>query len=99
MSNYQSQMSPVGDSSTARRVADAAHEAVDSAAARAEELEHTLRDKAGQAGDKLEASQKRAAEQIDRQVAELERFVQRRPMAAAGIAFAAGVLATALVRR
>jgi ElaB/YqjD/DUF883 family membrane-anchored ribosome-binding protein len=51
------------------------------------------------AGAKLEESQEAATAQVDKSLAKLETFVKGRPIAAAGIAFAAGVLATAWLRR
>jgi ElaB/YqjD/DUF883 family membrane-anchored ribosome-binding protein len=85
--------------SVTSRVASAAHETVDSAAAKAEDLEVHLRAGAVKAGTKLDASQEAATAQIEKSLAKLETFVKGRPIAAAGIAFAAGVLATALLRR
>ena len=62
-------------------------------------MEQRLRAGAEQAGEKLEAGQEAASKQVDRTVAQAEAFINERPIAAAGIAFAAGVLATALLRR
>ena len=47
----------------------------------------------------MTSSQQVAGEQLERSLAQLESFVKERPLAATGIAFAAGVLATALLRR
>lgn len=85
--------------SITRRVASSAHESIESAAVKAEELEVHLRAGAVKAGQKLEESQEATSAQIDKSLAKLESFVKGRPIAAAGIAFAAGVLATALLRR
>lgn len=85
--------------SIAQRVAISAHETIDSAASKADEIEQQLRDGAAKAGTKLEASQEAATAQVERSLEKLESFVKGRPIAAAGIAFAAGVLATALLRR
>jgi ElaB/YqjD/DUF883 family membrane-anchored ribosome-binding protein len=85
--------------SIAQRVAISAHETIDSAASKADEIEQQLRVGASKAGTKLEASQEAATAQVEKSLAKLESFVKGRPIAAAGIAFAAGVLATALLRR
>jgi ElaB/YqjD/DUF883 family membrane-anchored ribosome-binding protein len=85
--------------SVTERVAHSAHETIDSAAVKAEELETHLRAGAAKAGTKLDASQQAATAQVEKSLASLETFVKGRPIAAAGIAFAAGVLATALLRR
>jgi ElaB/YqjD/DUF883 family membrane-anchored ribosome-binding protein len=85
--------------SIAQRVAISAHETIDSAASKADEIEQQLRVGAAKAGTKLEASQDAATAQVEKSLEKLESFVKGRPIAAAGIAFAAGVLATALLRR
>ena len=85
--------------SVTERVASSAHDTIDSAAAKAEELEGQLRSGASKAGTKLDASAEAATEQVEKSLAGLESFVKNRPIAAAGIAFAAGVLATSLLRR
>lgn len=90
---------PGDTESTSRRVAKAAHEAIDEGADRAEKLERQLRSKAGEAGERVEASQAAAAAKIEDSMDRLEAFVKERPIAATGIAFAAGVLATVLLRR
>ena len=85
--------------SITQRIASSAHETIDSAAVKADELELHLRAGVVKAGTKLEASQEAATAQVEKSLAKLESFVKSRPIAAAGIAFAAGVLATALLRR
>jgi ElaB/YqjD/DUF883 family membrane-anchored ribosome-binding protein len=85
--------------SITQRIASSAHETIDSAAVKADELELHLRAGAAKAGTKLESSQEAATAQVEKSLAKLESFVKGRPIAAAGIAFAAGVLATALLRR
>ena len=99
MSVSSDSVSALKETSTSQRVAEAAHEAVEEAAAKAEKVERQLRDHAAQAGEKLEASQEVAMEQMERSIERIESFVKSRPIAAAGIAFAAGVMATALLRR
>jgi ElaB/YqjD/DUF883 family membrane-anchored ribosome-binding protein len=85
--------------SIAQRVAISAHETIDSAAGKADEIEQQLRVGVAKAGNSFEASQEAATAQVEKSLAKLESFVKGRPIAAAGIAFAAGVLATALLRR
>ncbi len=85
--------------SIAQRVAISAHETIDNAANKADEIEQQLRVGVAKAGTSLEASQEAATAQVEKSLAKLESFVKGRPIAAAGIAFAAGVLATALLRR
>lgn len=85
--------------SIAQRVAISAHETIDSAAAKADEIEQQLRVGATKAGNRFDASQEAATAQVEKSLDKLETFVKARPIAAAGIAFAAGVIATALLRR
>lgn len=85
--------------STTSKVAEKAHRAIDESASRAENLERKMRDKAGQAQDKLAASRERATARMDESLGEVEAFVRERPLAATGIAFAAGVFLAALLRR
>ena len=85
--------------SAARRVASVAHEFIDDTAAKADVVEQHLRESATKAADKVDASQEVASEQLDRTIRQVEGFVKGRPITSAGIAFAAGVLATAILRR
>ena len=88
-----------GSATTSRRAAEAAHAVIEDTANKAEVVETQLRERAAKAGEKVEASQEAAAEQFKRTVSKAESFAKERPVAAAGIAFAAGVLASALLRR
>jgi ElaB/YqjD/DUF883 family membrane-anchored ribosome-binding protein len=85
--------------STTRKVADAAHKAIDQSADRAEDVERRLREKAGRAQERVGASQKAAGAQLERSLDQLEMFVRERPLTATGIAFAAGIVAAAILRR
>ncbi len=85
--------------SITQRVASSAHESIDSASGKAEEIESQLRAGAVKAGAKLEESQEATIAQVEESLTKLGSFVKGRPIAAAGIAFAAGVLATVLLRR
>lgn len=82
-----------------RKVASVAHEAVDTAAVRAENVEKSVRSGASEASDTLEKSQEAAMAQIDETIKSLDGFMKKRPVAAAGIAFAIGAIATSLLRR
>lgn len=87
------------EATTASRVAKAAHNVIDDTSAKAEKVELQLREKASETGRKVEASQEKARAQIDESIASIEGFVKEKPMASAGIAFAAGMLVSALLRR
>lgn len=84
---------------TTQRVADAAHSAIDQTAEKAEAVERQLREKAERAGEKVDATQEVATEKVEQSIAKVEAFVKEQPITAAGIAFAAGILTTALLRR
>ena len=84
---------------TSKRVADAAHSMIDETAAKAEAVERELRDRAVRAGEKVEASQEAATRKLESSVAKAEAFAREQPIAAAGIAFATGVIAAAILRR
>lgn len=89
----------VEDVTTARRVANSAHDLIDDTAAKAENVELRLRERAAVAGDKLEATKDTANEQVEQSLARVESYVKEKPLTAAGIAFAAGVVATSILRR
>lgn len=85
--------------STARRVAESAHNLIDDTAAKAEDVERQLRRKAAAAGEKYVETKDSANKQVEQSLASVEDFVRERPITAAGIAFAAGVVASSILRR
>lgn len=90
---------PEKDATTARKVGESAHNLIDEATAKAEDLERQLRDKAAAAGEKYEAKKEATNQQVEQSLARVEEFVRERPMTAAGIAFAAGIVASSILRR
>lgn len=84
---------------TTKLVASVAHQAIDGAAEKAEPVEKRLRDQASKTGEQVEATQAAASEYLRQSMQEIEAFVKERPIAASGIAFAAGMLAAAILRR
>jgi len=87
------------DAPLTRKVASVAHEAIDGAARKAEPVEQQLREQANKASEQVEATQAAAVQQVEHSMKQLESFVRERPVAATGLAFAAGVLATIILRR
>ena len=85
--------------STARQVANSAHDMIDAAATKAEKAEMEMRQRAEAVGNKAEATQELAAHKFEKVLSSTETYVKEQPIAAAGLAFAAGVVATALLRR
>lgn len=84
---------------TTSRAAKAAHEVIDDTAAKTEPVELQIREKAASAGDKVEETQEKAREQLDESLAKAESFVKDKPFTSAGIAFAAGIVVSTLLRR
>jgi ElaB/YqjD/DUF883 family membrane-anchored ribosome-binding protein len=84
---------------TTHKVAGVAHDAIDGAAKKAEPMEQQLREQAGKAGEQMEATHAAAAKQVEKSMRQVESFVKERPVAATGLAFAAGALAAIILRR
>lgn len=86
-------------SATSQRMAERAHQTIDKAAELAGEAEQSLRERAARAGEKLREGEERALDTLDEGVNRIRSYVEQNPLAAAGIAFAAGLLVSALLRR
>lgn len=84
---------------TTDKLRESSHEIVDNVADRAEGVEETVRAKSAQAKEQLNEKKEAASEQVEHSVARVETFIKERPLAAAGIAFAAGVFASRMMRR
>lgn len=84
---------------TAKRVASIAHETIDKASGKAEEVERKLRAEADRLAEKSSETAADAKKQLDDSLNRVEGFVKERPFAAAGIAFAAGVVGALLLKR
>jgi len=87
------------DSPTTQKVAGVAHEAIDGAAKKAEPLEHELREQAHKASEHMGEAQAAAKQQVEQTLKTIESFIRDRPVAATGLAFAAGALAVIILRR
>ncbi len=99
MTTSTSTLHSEGNTSTTKKAATMAHDAIDHAAEKAEPLEQKIREQAHHAQEKIGSSQAEASEQIHQQVEKVEAFIKQRPVAATGIAFAAGILAAIILRR
>lgn len=84
---------------TAQRFAEKAHETIDRAAEAATAAEQTLRSTAARAAEKLKGSQEVAGETMDEGLDAIRRYIEQNPLMAAGIAFAAGLVVSSLLRR
>lgn len=78
---------------------EAAHHAVDAVAEKAAVAEDTLRKTAASSQETLTHKQEEIKQQLQLSYSKTREFAAQNPLATAGIAFAAGVLLTALLRR
>lgn len=84
---------------TSERVTNLAHDAIDSASEKAADVETKLREEAGRLAEKSNERAREAREKLDETVNTVDSFVREKPFAAAGIAFAAGVLGAMWLKR
>jgi ElaB/YqjD/DUF883 family membrane-anchored ribosome-binding protein len=75
------------------------HEAIDAAAEKAESLERKLREESGRLSEKAGATGHDVSKQMEETLTDVEAYIRKEPVKAAGIAFAAGVVAMLLLRR
>lgn len=87
------------DAEVTARAANRAHEAVDEAAERVSGIEQQARAGMRTATEKAEEVRAEAEREAKRAMSAVERFIQERPVTSAAMAFAAGVVAMALLRR
>ena len=85
--------------STTDRLASMAHETIDRATPKANRAEHEVRGAAARAVDGAKVLQEQAVHAAEETGSKLRSYIGSNPLATAGIAFAAGVLVSALVRR
>lgn len=81
------------------RIAEAAHRAVDTVAAQVAEAERRLRDSATDNQDALKDVAGQATEKASEVKDRTREYINNHPLAAAGIAFAAGIVFSAWMRR
>jgi ElaB/YqjD/DUF883 family membrane-anchored ribosome-binding protein len=85
--------------STTDRIAEKAHETIDRAAARSNELEEDVRRAAADTAERVRRREERLETSVDQNLEKIKDYVQKNPIASAGIAFVAGVLLSSLLRR
>lgn len=76
-----------------------AEDALDAASETAGSFERSLRHEGEQVGKKVDERRREIGEQVDQTLAEVEGYIRKRPVAAAGMAFAAGLLTALILRR
>ncbi|MGP9800285.1 DUF883 domain-containing protein [Rheinheimera sp. NSM] len=81
------------------KASEAAHHAVDAMAEKAATAEDTLRKTAASSQETLAHKQEEIKQQLQSTYSKSREFAAQNPLAAAGIAFAAGILVSTLLRR
>jgi ElaB/YqjD/DUF883 family membrane-anchored ribosome-binding protein len=76
-----------------------AHETIDRITPKAKRAEHEVRGAATRAADSAKLMQGHAVETAEENVRQLRSYIESNPLTTAGIAFAAGVLLSAVVLR
>jgi ElaB/YqjD/DUF883 family membrane-anchored ribosome-binding protein len=76
-----------------------AHDTIDKVAEKAKYAEQTARGAASRAADKARDAEDRMRAAADDGINSVRSYVEQNPLAAAGIAFAAGVLLSGFLRR
>lgn len=83
---------------TTDQVAEAAHEAVDRAADSVAKAEERIRSKAADTERQLREKSTEARATTERAIDQMRQYTQEKPLAAAAIAFAAGLVVSRLLR-
>lgn len=97
--NDRDTLQPGTSGGTTERLAGRAHEAIDKAASTASQAEQRVRDTAARAAETARRSEQEIEQKMTEGVEQLRSYVERNPMASAGIAFVAGVVLSSLLRR
>jgi ElaB/YqjD/DUF883 family membrane-anchored ribosome-binding protein len=91
--------SSISSSSTTDRLASKAHETIDRVAPKVNRAETDMRDTATKAIEGAKHLEEQAREAAERSLHTVQAYVEKNPLTAAGIAFAAGALISVLLRR
>ena len=92
-------ISPELGSSTTDRLASMAHETIDRVTHKASRAENEVRGAATRAVDSAKLMQEHAVAAAEENLRKVRSYAESNPLITAGIAFAAGALLSALVRR
>ncbi len=98
-SGQPSTAATAGESSTTDRMAQAAHNAVDIAAANLAQAEEALREARHAAGITASESARQAQAVTEESLNSAREYIQANPLRAVGIALAAGFLTSVLLRK
>lgn len=84
-------------------VTDKAHrlaeDALETAVDRAGSLERKMRVEGEKLGEQVNVGREEVTKRYDETLSEVEKYIRQKPVAAAGIAFAAGMFAALLIKR
>ena len=84
---------------TTEQAVRAAHDALDTAAEKLGPVEDRVRKESAKSKETLKVKSQEAKDEFEVALTKVEDFARERPLAAAGIAFAAGIIASAILRR
>ena len=96
MTTAKVQTAVESDTPLTEKARDALHHSVDAMAEHAAKAEGAVRDTAGKSAESLNATQEKYVSQWN--ASQVKKFASENPIATAGIAFAAGMLLTTLLR-
>lgn len=85
------------DAPISKKAQDALHDSVDTVADKAAKAEQAIRDRAHRSAESMSETQEKLQKQWNG--SEVRRFAAENPVATVGIAFAAGMLITSLLRK
>ena len=91
--------SAVPEAPLTEKATSAAHQAVDTLSSKAAAAEQNIRQGASTSSETLSEKQKLAQDKLTEYSGKTRKLASENPLATAGIAFAAGMLVTALIRR
>ncbi len=92
-------MATESQSHTTDKIAKAAHEAVDKMAASADQVETRVRQSAAEAQSTMREKTDQAQRMSEDAIVNVRNYVHEHPFASLGLAFAAGIVFSALLRR
>jgi ElaB/YqjD/DUF883 family membrane-anchored ribosome-binding protein len=87
------------EAKTTSHAAERAHDLVDGVADKAADLEEKAREGIDVAAEKAQEARHEIEREAKQAVGTIENFIKKQPVTTAALAFAAGVIATALLRR
>jgi ElaB/YqjD/DUF883 family membrane-anchored ribosome-binding protein len=85
--------------STTDRLSSMAHDTLDRVTPKANRAEHEVRDAATKTTDGIKQLQQQAVDAAEEGLRQTRSYIANNPLTTAGIAFAVGVLLSALIRR